>query len=208
MQLKPYSQQKMLTSRMGRQLHRLILRSGSEYFKNACSGKFEVCLEGVQYPDQNNTDKWKEGCLGSIELKDEDPQYAGILLRFFYAHDYHIDDNGKSTLMAHACVYAIADKYGVGLLKDLAAAKFSLALENIRDADIPDLIAATEVVYTSTLGSDRGLRDCIKPKLIEFKQQLRDNDQFMALFMSDLGEGEFAVEVLDAWASLSQTMRP
>lgn len=98
-----------------------------------------------------------EGCLGSIELKDEDPQYVGILLRFFHAHDYHIDDNGKPTLMAHACVYAIANKSGVGLLKD------------VRDADIPDFIAAIEVVCTSTLGSDRGLRDFIKPKLIEFR---------------------------------------
>ena len=102
-------------------------------------------------------------------------------------------------------MYAIADKYGVGLLKDLAAAKFSLALKEIRAADIPDFIAAIEVVYTSTLGSDRGLRDIIKPKLIEFKQKLRDSDQFMALFVSGLGEGEFAVEVLDAWTGLSQT---
>lgn len=203
MQLKSYSQEEMLTSRMGRQLHRLILRSGSDYFKNACSGKFEVCLDDGQYPDQNNTDKWKEGCLGSIELKDEDPQYVGILLRFFYAHDYHIDDNGKTTLMAHACVYAIADKYGVGLLKDLAAAKFSPALKEIRAADISDFIAAIEVVYTSTLGSDRVLRDFIRPKLIEFRQELRDSDQFMALFVSGLGEGEFAIEVLDAWTGLS-----
>lgn len=160
-------------------------------------------MEDGQYPDQNNADKRKEGCLGSIELKDEDPQYVGILLRSFYAHDYHIDDNGNPTLMAHACVYAIADKFGVGLLKDLAAAKFSLALKDIRDADIPDFIAAIEVVCTSTLGSDRGLRDFIKPKLIEFRQQLRDSDHLMALFVSDLGEGEFAVRVLDAWTGLS-----
>ncbi len=31
------------------QLHRVILRSGSEYFKNACSEKFEVRLESLQH---------------------------------------------------------------------------------------------------------------------------------------------------------------
>lgn len=109
--------------------------------------------------------------------------------------------------MAHACVYTIADKYGVGLLKNLAAAKFVVALHYIGFADIPEFIDTIEMVYTSTLGSDRGLRDYIKPKLNFFKQQLRDSDQFMALFMSDLGEGGFAVEVLDAWSGLFPTTR-
>ena len=138
-----------------------------------------------------------------IELKEEDPQYASILLRYFYAHDYQIDDHGKPPLVAHARVYAIADRYGVGLLKDLAVAKFSLALTNTKTADIPSFISAIEVVYTSTLGLDRGLRDCIKPKLSEFKHQLRDDTEFMALFVSGLGDGEFSIEVLDAFAGLS-----
>ena len=81
-------------------------------------------------------------------------------MRFFYTHDYQVDDIGKAPFMAHASVYAIADEYGVGLLKDLAAGNFSLALK-----DILSLIAAIEVVYTSTLGSNRGLKDCIEPKV-------------------------------------------
>ncbi len=55
----------------------------------------------------------QEGTSAVIELKEEDPQYAGILLRYFYAHDYQIDNNGKPSLAAHARVYAIADRYGV-----------------------------------------------------------------------------------------------
>ena len=104
-------------------------------------------------------------------------------------------------------MYAIADKYGVGLLKDLAKARFALAVRNIVATDIPSLVAATEMVYASTLSSDRGLRNCIKPKLIEFKQQLRDSNEFMALFVSGLSGGDFAVEVLDAWAGLNPTRR-
>ena len=110
--------------------------------------------------------------------------------------------------MAHARVYAIADKYGVGLVKDLAAAKFLLALENIRTTtDVPILIAATEVVYTSTLSSDRSLRECIGPKLYEFRQQLRDSDDFMTLFTSGLRDGDFAGEMLDCLAHLRPTSR-
>ncbi|KAL9137821.1 MAG: hypothetical protein Q9175_000955 [Cornicularia normoerica] len=168
------------------QLRRCILRSGSEYFKNACSGKFE-------------------GCLGSIELKEEDPQYAGILLRYFYVHDYQLDDLGSPPLVANARVYAIADKYGVGLLKELAKQNFAMNIRDIKAADVPSFIAAIEVVYTSTLGSDRGLRDCILPKLKNSKQQLRDSDEFMTLILSGLCDGEFAVEVIDAWAGLSRT---
>lgn len=160
---------------------------GSEYFKNSCSGKFE------------------EGCRGSIELKEDDPQYAGILLRYFYAHDYQIDDNGKPRLVADARVYAIADKYGVGLLKDLAKQNFATAITGTTAADIPSFIEAIRVIYTSTLGSDRGLRDCILPKLQELKQQLRDSNEFMDLMLSGLGDGEFEVEVIDAWCGLSQT---
>lgn len=104
-------------------------------------------------------------------------------------------------------MYAIADRYGVGLLKDLAKENFATAITETRSADIDSFIAAIEVVYTSTLGSDRGLRDCLLPKLREFKQQLRDSDEFMALIIEGFGEGEFAVEVIDAWANLSRTRR-
>lgn len=128
-------------------------------------------------------------------------------MRYFYALDYQIDIDGIPASVAHARVYAIADKYAVGLLKDLAKARFSLAVRNIGAADIASLVAATEVVYDSTPSSDRGLRNCIKPKLIEFKQQLRDSDEFMALFGSGLSGGDFAVEMLDAWANLNPKRR-
>ena len=191
------------------QLHRIILRSGSEYFKHACSGKFQVCLECPQHLEVawSDTDSWQEGASCIIELKEEDPWDAGILLWYFYAHDYQIDIGGIPASVAHARVYAIADKYGVGLLKDLAKARFALAVRNTVATDIPSLIAATELVYASTPSSDRGLRNCVKPKLIEFKQQLRDSDDFMALFVSGLDGGHFAVEMLDAWAGLNPKRR-
>ena len=128
-------------------------------------------------------------------------------MRYFYALDYQIDTGGIPASVAHARVYAIADKYGVEPLKDLAKARFALAVSNTVATGIPSLVAATEVVYASTLSPDRGLRDCLKPKLVEFKQQLRDSDEFMALFGSRLSGGHFAVEVLDAWAGLNPKRR-
>ena len=131
----------------------------------------------------------------------------GILLRYFYAHDYHVDGNGKPPLVAHARVYAIADKYSVGLLKDLAVCNFELALENVNAAALPSFIAAVEVIYSTTLSSDRGLRDCIEPTLANYCQELRDSDEFMALIRSGLGDGDFAVEVMDIWSDMSPTVR-
>lgn len=93
----------------------------------------------------------------------------------------------------------------MGLLKELAKQNFAMNIREIKAADVSSFIAAIEVVYTSTLGSDRGLRDCILPKLNKFKQQLRDSDEFMTLILSGLCDGEFAVEVIDAWAGLSRT---
>lgn len=92
-------------------------------------------------------------------------------------------------------------------MKDLAKEKFADALRGTKVSDIPSFITAIEIVYTSTLGSDRGLRDCILPKMREFRQQLRDSDEFMGLIVSGIGDGEFAVEVIDAWAGLSKTRR-
>lgn len=109
--------------------------------------------------------------------------------------------------MADARVYAIADKYGVGLLKDLAKQNFATAITDTKAADIPSFIEAVRVIYTSTLGSDQGLRDCILPKLKQLKQQLRDSTEFMNLVLSGLGDGELEVEVIDAWSGLSQTRR-
>lgn len=95
----------------------------------------------------------------------------------------------------------------MGLLKDLAKQKFATAIAKTQAADIPNLIEAIKIIYTSTLGSDRGLRDCILPSLSAFKQQLRDSDDFMALILSGFCDGEFAVEVIDAWSGLRQTRR-
>ncbi len=126
---------------------------------------------------------------------------------YFYAHDYHIDNNGKPPLGAHARMYAIADKYGIPLLKDLALANFISMIEDIEDSKIIDVstfVAAVDIIFSSTLSSDRGLRDAIVPALVQFKSDLRDSEEFVGLIAAGLGEGDFALEVIDAWGNVGR----
>ncbi|MCJ1450659.1 hypothetical protein MMC28_000992 [Mycoblastus sanguinarius] len=146
----------------------------------------------------------KEGLRNSIELKEDDPQHAEWMLRFLYAHDYYVDYcDGKPPIVAHARMYAIADKYDIPILKDLAIAKFAPSLKDTQAVDIPSFTAAIEVIYTSTLDTDRGLRDCLIPTLKDRMRHLRDDEHSMKLVKS-LGEGDFAVDVIDAWTVLKE----
>ena len=102
-------------------------------------------------------------------------------------------------------MYAMGDKYGIPLLKELAREKFATILrevKNIQAVDICTFVAAISIIYNSTLSSDRGLRDAILPTLIRFKDQLRASEDFVALVMNGLGEGEFAMDLIDAWANV------
>ncbi|KAK1948716.1 hypothetical protein LY78DRAFT_622784, partial [Colletotrichum sublineola] len=93
---------------------------------------------------------------------------------YFYRLDYQqsLDSNSHpqspeqrhnctdlSGLFLHAKVYAIAEKYVIGGLKDLAVSKFRTAAETTWDAG--DFLDAASVAYTSTIETDWGLRDVI-----------------------------------------------
>ncbi|KAK8184853.1 uncharacterized protein BKA78DRAFT_322883 [Phyllosticta capitalensis] len=77
-------------------------------------------------------------------------------------------------LVVHAKVYAIAEKYGITGLKDLARHKFSIQAEHhwatLEFADsIPE-------VYETTVDSDRGLRDIVIQSFREHPQLARSKD--------------------------------
>ena len=80
--------------------------------------------------------------IGYIRLQADDPWLTSLLLRFFYAHDYqaninnrHTDDQRQS-LSVHARMYAMAHKYYVPLLKDLAQEKFDAASGSSHNASV------------------------------------------------------------------------
>ncbi|KAI9657325.1 MAG: hypothetical protein M1821_003005 [Bathelium mastoideum] len=65
----------------------------------------------------------------------------------------------EPNMVLHAKVYAIADKYDIPGLKELARRKFEAQVAQHWDAtEFPD---ALEEVYCSTIDTDRGLRDVV-----------------------------------------------
>ena len=73
-------------------------------------------------------------------------------------HDLRVDEEGRSSPLRHARMYAIGDRYDIVHLKDLAKSKFFKAIyrEGPGTDTFPELI---EYVYTSTPDCDRALRD-------------------------------------------------
>jgi hypothetical protein len=66
--------------------------------------------------------------------------------------------NGEQ-LITHAKMYAIADKYQIAGLKALVTEKFRSACEHHWDKQA--FSAAAHIVYESTLGVDKGLRNIV-----------------------------------------------
>lgn len=116
---------------------------------------------------------------------------------YFYSCDYH---GFTHTLDFNASMYAMADKYDVDGLKELAKHKLfqQLGCCDPDELPIPGLILAIKLIYTSTPNSDRGLRDLLTPVLIDHRVALRKDSGYMALIKSGFADGEFAADVVDA----------
>ena len=143
----------------------------------------------------------KEGVSGEINLQEDDPDMVDKMLCFLYTSDYQDDAGGCRPLLVDAKMYAIGDKYRINALKSLANTKFSDALDAGWDiVSFPEVI---ETVYTTTPASDRGLRDCVAPVLLEHKEELHGHEGFVSLIKNNLSDGEFAMDVIHAWTEFS-----
>ncbi|KAK2055578.1 hypothetical protein LY76DRAFT_628232 [Colletotrichum caudatum] len=114
-----------------------------------------------------------EASNGVISLLDDEPYVVDMMIQYFYRLDYQLLDSNNhsqsleqqddctdlSGLFLHAKVYAIAEKYVVGGLKDLAVTKFRTAAETTWDTG--DFLNAAREAYNSTIDTDRGLRDVV-----------------------------------------------
>ncbi|ORY18160.1 hypothetical protein BCR34DRAFT_583092 [Clohesyomyces aquaticus] len=73
-------------------------------------------------------------------------------------------------LLIHASMYALADRYGIPTLSEMAKGKF---FDSLRDHwDSEDFVEAVAYIYSSTPDSDRGLRDTV---IAAFKQYMGFN---------------------------------
>ena len=190
-------------------LDRLILCAGSDYSKTALQGdRFQVLYPPDKFPAYS-ADVFKEGVTGSIRPQEDDPWPTGQLLRFFYTHDYQVDigdcqtDDRRCPLSAHARMYAMADKHQAPLLKDLAQEKLVPVSKGLAITAIPYIADAIRIIFTSTLPSDRGLRNTVIPTLIALKQELHDSEDFMSI-ITWMGDTEFYVELMDQWGNFGK----
>lgn len=76
-------------------------------------------------------------------------------------------EDGSCQLLIHSQMYALADKYNVPGLKELAGKKFRPACNAFWEGD--DLMIAAEHAFTTTMDNDMGLRGCIKEVLMAHK---------------------------------------
>ncbi|KAM0799433.1 hypothetical protein BDR22DRAFT_890328 [Usnea florida] len=139
---------------LNKNVHGLLLGARSKVFATMLNGSFQ------------------EGLSKRIELKDQDPYLAMRMLFHLYGFDYSghkisIGDEEEpshiSELYTHASMYALGDEYGISDLKEEALWKFKRTME-AKEGDEDELESVMEVVpvvYTTTLSSDRGLRDAV-----------------------------------------------
>ncbi|OHW95376.1 homology to btb poz domain-containing protein [Colletotrichum incanum] len=90
----------------------------------------------------------------------------------------HSDSGDIPDILLHAKVYAIAEKYAINGLKSLARANFGTTALRCWDTD--DFLNAIDEAYTSTLDSDRGLRDIVL-KVLAGHEELLDRDEMKKL---------------------------
>lgn len=147
----------------------------------------------------------QEGISRVIDLKEDEPSNVEKMLQFIYTGDYSdlSSDDPDTPILASAMVnveiYAIAEKYDIRTLKELAKKKFESSVD-FSNANMSDVSIIIEFVYRTTPSSDRGLRDIIAPYLTSLKTELRASDDFMDLIKNKL-DGDFAIDVIEAWVS-------
>lgn len=85
-------------------------------------------------------------------------------------------ETDESNLLTHTRVYALAEKYDIPALKDLAKSKFEMAMACYYDS--PEFADAIEEVYCSTIDNDRGLRDVVLQAFRSHPQLASTQDVF------------------------------
>lgn len=194
-------------------VHRNVICTQSTFFLKAFEGGFKVGYYLSAPSKAADTERSKEGVTGTIDLKEDDPETIGMMVHWFYKGDYvahpkniYVTHHANTTLVvivliAHLNIHAIADKYDIGLLKELAKAKFFDVLKEHRYREddywikhcFPKIVVG---VYDSTTESDRELRHYILAITKDIWDYLREQPSFMDIVRSN---ADLAVDIIDLW---------
>ncbi|KAF2807276.1 uncharacterized protein BDZ99DRAFT_368734, partial [Mytilinidion resinicola] len=105
----------------------------------------------------------KEAEEGKIDLSVEDPEMVERMIYYFYHLDYlptsYNRRPNQGVLEIHAQMYAMADKYQISEMKDLAKAKFEAAMRFHGGYKL--LPHVVPIVFTTTPDSDAQLRNLV-----------------------------------------------
>lgn len=112
---------------------------------------------------------------------------------------YRLDYDGKSTksygcLRLNALVYAMAEKYEILPLKELAKQKTAEAMGR-RNWGLETFVDALDTVWSTTPQSDRGLRDKCIPFFLEHQHIIVSNKIFLEIVRNN---GDLAVDLIQA----------
>ncbi|KAH6873632.1 hypothetical protein B0T10DRAFT_449832 [Thelonectria olida] len=180
-----------LTVRCGNKeypVHKVLACTRFPFLAKACDGPYE------------------EGRSGVIDLSDDDHDAVDSMICYLYngyypriesgttvsvaqppgSKSWTVDDFGEVTLglqvkylCLHARVYALAEKYAVSGLKEIALRYFRYVADG-ETCNLEEFSDASELAYTTTIDSDRGLRDVVIKALHENYKAL-DQDHVQGL---------------------------
>lgn len=112
--------------------------------------------------------------------------------------DTQPESRENTFLLQHCRVYALADMCQVDDLKSLAASKFKVEVQ--KQWNHPDFFEAIQEIYTTTLPTDRELRDIVVEVLKRHKQLLDNEDYKKMVSQLDLAfELLMAVHKQSGW---------
>lgn len=139
-----------------------------------------------------------------MNLEDQDPFMVARMLQYLYHGNYDVVSFAESLssildkasskavledrslnqnfdFEVHAQVYALATRFEIPDLKAMSAKNFVLELRS-RNFSIADLVSAIDIVYTTTMNDDIGLRKWVVYRAQGFAEELLRQADFEAVF--------------------------
>lgn len=132
------------------------------------------------------------------------------MISYLYSLDYMDKpsvaniETSEGRLVVNARVYAIAEKYMIESLKELAKQKTLAAISDEWNSE--SFLTALEIVWNGTPASDRALRACYVTVVVKHRNALRKKEAFLDIMRANR-DLSFDV-VLESWGTADVSIDP